>query len=61
MGKGNAGSLFSKDASGQPSDALMNDLILSRWVHCLIVVVKALWTEEGSLNVELWQMKQNSL
>lgn len=54
MGKGDAGSLFSKNASGQPLDALMNDMILTCWVHCLTLVVKALWTEEGSMNIELW-------
>lgn len=52
--KGDAESLFSKDASGQPPDAQMNDVILAGWVQCLIVVVKALWTEKGSLNVERW-------
>lgn len=52
--KGDAESLFSKDASGQPPDAQMDDVILAGWVQCLIVVVKALWTEKASLNVERW-------
>lgn len=54
MGQGDAGSSFSKGASGQPSDALLNDIILAHWVHCLIVVVEAPWNREGSLTVELW-------
>lgn len=45
--KGNAESLFSKDASGQLPGAQMNGVILAGWVQHLIVVVKAPRTEKG--------------
>lgn len=50
MGKSDAGSFISKDASGHPSDTLMNDMIFTHRVHCLTLVVKALWAEKASLN-----------
>lgn len=43
-----------KNASGQPPDAQMNDLVLAGWGQCLIVMVKAPWAEKGSLNVDHW-------